>query len=206
MAAPHVAGGWALIRQAAPAASVNTILAALRNTGRPVTDSRLFVARDHDGSPCSNFSALASIASVTSPSPSIASVTPTQLRTGAPATLTVLGSGFNALSVVRWNGVPKATTVRSAGSLEAVIPAADLAVGTALVSVFNPAPGGGIVATAGCRSTGPALKVSATTVGPGSGVTVTLEHGFGGAKDWIALASTAAGDELTCSGPMSGPV
>jgi hypothetical protein len=38
MAAPHVAGAWAVLRQAAPTASVDTILGALINTGRPVFD------------------------------------------------------------------------------------------------------------------------------------------------------------------------
>jgi subtilisin family serine protease len=40
MAAPHVAGAWAVIKQKAPSASVDQILAALRNTGTPVTDYR----------------------------------------------------------------------------------------------------------------------------------------------------------------------
>ena len=39
MAAPHVAGAWALMRQAAPGASVTTILNALRSTGLPITDN-----------------------------------------------------------------------------------------------------------------------------------------------------------------------
>ncbi len=39
MAAPHVAGAFALLRQAKPAASVGEILSALQNTGVPITDS-----------------------------------------------------------------------------------------------------------------------------------------------------------------------
>ena len=42
MAAPHIAGAWAILRQAAPAASVSTILTALRQTGRPIADDRFF--------------------------------------------------------------------------------------------------------------------------------------------------------------------
>ncbi|MCA1586625.1 MAG: S8 family serine peptidase, partial [Acidobacteria bacterium] len=39
MAAPHVAGAWALLKQLVPGASVSTILGALRGTGVTVTDS-----------------------------------------------------------------------------------------------------------------------------------------------------------------------
>ncbi len=40
MAAPHVAGAWAVLRQAKPSATVSEILGALQSTGQPVTDSR----------------------------------------------------------------------------------------------------------------------------------------------------------------------
>jgi len=40
MAAPHVAGAWAILKQAAPTASVDDILQALTSTGLPITDPR----------------------------------------------------------------------------------------------------------------------------------------------------------------------
>lgn len=40
MAAPHVAGCWALLKSAVPAASVATIENALKITGKPITDTR----------------------------------------------------------------------------------------------------------------------------------------------------------------------
>src|SRR5699024_12444905 len=40
MAAPHVAGAWALLKQAKPSAGVDEILAALANTGKPISDNR----------------------------------------------------------------------------------------------------------------------------------------------------------------------
>jgi len=40
MAAPHVAGAWAVLRQAKPSATISEILGALQSTGQPVTDSR----------------------------------------------------------------------------------------------------------------------------------------------------------------------
>jgi hypothetical protein len=59
-------------------------------------------------------------------------------------TLTATGSGFVNGAVVRWNGANRATTFVSATTLEAQITTADLATaGSASVTVFNPAPGGG---------------------------------------------------------------
>ncbi|MEN9937215.1 MAG: hypothetical protein RLZZ387_3794 [Chloroflexota bacterium] len=40
LAAPHVAGAWAVVRAARPDASLDQILAALQSSGKPVTDSR----------------------------------------------------------------------------------------------------------------------------------------------------------------------
>jgi subtilisin len=45
MAAPHVAGAWAILKQAAPGASVNTVLGALQSYGVPITDTRNNVNR-----------------------------------------------------------------------------------------------------------------------------------------------------------------
>jgi subtilisin family serine protease len=39
MAAPHVAGAWAVLRQVSPAASVSTLLGHLQATGKPITDA-----------------------------------------------------------------------------------------------------------------------------------------------------------------------
>jgi subtilisin len=41
MAAPHVAGAWALLKQQNPTSSVASILSALQSTGTPVTDTRV---------------------------------------------------------------------------------------------------------------------------------------------------------------------
>jgi hypothetical protein len=40
MAAPHVAGTWALLKSAQPAATVSQVLSALQSTGVPITDPR----------------------------------------------------------------------------------------------------------------------------------------------------------------------
>jgi subtilisin len=194
MATPHVAGAWAIIRQAVPGASVATVLSALRSTGLPITDTRLFGG----GSTVprvSIFQALASLVPVTNPVPVLTSVTPARLRAGpSPATMTLIGSGFDMFSVAYWNGVAKPTTVLSTTQLQAEIAPADLAAGpTAQVTVATPAPGGGTSASLTVPiDPPPSLVPTPLSVSPSSRVTVTLANGFGNVGDWIAFASTAS--------------
>jgi hypothetical protein len=79
------------------------------------------------------------------PLPAITSIDPSSKNTGDPGfTLTVNGGNFVPGSVVRWNGVARTTTYVSATKLTAAVPASDMSsAGTASVTVFNPAPGGG---------------------------------------------------------------
>ncbi|HEY3204475.1 MAG TPA: PQQ-dependent sugar dehydrogenase [Thermoanaerobaculia bacterium] len=80
------------------------------------------------------------------PVPTASSLSPAAAIAGDPDfTLTVNGTGFVYGSVIRWNGSDRPTTFVSATKLTAAIPASDIAAaGTASVSVFNPAPGGGL--------------------------------------------------------------
>jgi hypothetical protein len=70
---------------------------------------------------------------------------PDRCYTGDPGfTLTVGGANFVSGSKVRWNGSYRTTAYVNPAALKAEIPASDIAVGgTATVTVFNPAPGGG---------------------------------------------------------------
>ncbi len=59
-------------------------------------------------------------------------------------TIKVNGSGFARGAVVNWNGVPLATTFVTHDRLKAIVPSGKVALpGTAMVTVTNPAPGGG---------------------------------------------------------------
>jgi hypothetical protein len=80
-----------------------------------------------------------------SPIPRLTGINPTSVQAGgAGFTLTVNGSGFVASSVVRFNGNSLATTFVNATQVTAQVAAADIAnAGTASITVFNPAPGGG---------------------------------------------------------------
>ncbi len=77
--------------------------------------------------------------------PSITTVSPTGVQSGSPGlTLTVNGTNFVSSSVVRWNGADRTTTYANSGRLTATILVTDVAtIGTASVTVYNPAPGGG---------------------------------------------------------------
>ena len=95
----------------------------------------------------SNAAGLSGPASVTvnNPLPAISNVNPPAVPAGGSAfTLTVTGSNFVPTSVVQFNGVARPTTFVSSITLQAAIPASDIAaVGLANVAVFNPAPAGG---------------------------------------------------------------
>ncbi|HKZ79240.1 MAG TPA: IPT/TIG domain-containing protein [Pyrinomonadaceae bacterium] len=86
---------------------------------------------------------------VNNAAPTIVSISPTSKSTGdAGFTLTVNGTNFNSGSVVRVNTQARVTSYVNATQLQAQIPATDLATaGSANISVFNPAPGGGTSST-----------------------------------------------------------
>lgn len=77
--------------------------------------------------------------------PALTRLDPPAAIAGDPAlTVTVDGLGFHPASIVRWNGAARPTSYVSRTRLTAAISAADLAaLGTARVTVVNPAPGGG---------------------------------------------------------------
>jgi hypothetical protein len=85
------------------------------------------------------------LAPANNPAPTLTSLVTTSAAAGSAAfNLSVTGSNFVNGSVVRWNGADRTTTFTSATQLSAAITAADIATaGTATVTVFNPAPGGG---------------------------------------------------------------
>ncbi len=193
MATPHVSGSWAILRQAVPDATVEQLLTALRDTGVPVTDPRTIPPLTTPR--IQVFEALASLVTIDNPVPVVTALAPSRAIVGSAAfTLTVEGSRFTRDSVVRWNGADRSTTYVNTTRLQTAVAAADVAtLGTALVSVFTPAPGGGTSAALPFAIVPPpALAVSATTVAPGGSVTATLTNGLGGAGDWLALAAASA--------------
>ena len=82
---------------------------------------------------------------INNPAPALTSLDPAQARAGDVAfTLALHGSGFGRDAIVRWNGADRPTHFVSHTDLTAELTAADIAAASeALVTVFNPTPGGG---------------------------------------------------------------
>src|SRR5439155_14494702 len=89
MAAPHVAGAWAILKQAAPSSSVDQIFSALQSTGLPITDSR------PGGSVTRPRIRVADALSALTPTP-VLTVTPASVVPGGTVTAT-------------WSGIPAPT-------------------------------------------------------------------------------------------------
>jgi uncharacterized protein (TIGR03437 family) len=98
--------------------------------------------------------------------------------------MTLSGANFINNSVVRWNGQDRPTTFVNATQVTAQIPASDIATaGTAQVTVFNPAPGGGTSTALTFTITQPNPLPSISSLNPGS-VTV------GGAAFTLTVSGT----------------
>ena len=113
--------------------------ATVPNTVMAVGTAQITVVNPTPGGGTSNVLAV----SVANPVPVIANA-PHFVGAGAPAfNLNIYGNGFTPTSVVRWNGSDRPTRSGGDGAV-AAIPASDVgSLGTAQVTVFNPAPGGG---------------------------------------------------------------
>lgn len=131
------------------------------------TDTDTFIsttATDPDGN-TSEFSLVHTVGTAR-PSPVIETLSPDSVLLGSTATLiSVRGSNFTTDSVMRWNDSDRATTFISETELRFTAPAADLTTPANFrITVYTPAPGGGISneATFGVRYPLPTL----TTLSP----------------------------------------
>lgn len=162
----------------------------------------------------------------TYPVPTTTSISPTSKTLGAATfTLTVNGTNFTPGSIVRFNGLDRTTTYVSPTQLTASIPASDLTtVGTFPITVFNPAPGGGL-SNAQTFTVNPGLPTATTdaatgvtsavatlngTVGSnGASTTVTFEYGLTAAYGETITATQsplAAGSPPYPTAPVSAQV
>src|SRR5262249_45828763 len=100
------------------------------------------------------------------------SIAPTSATAGDAAfTMTVTGTNFISPSIVQWNGNQRATTFGSSTQLQAQITTADIATaGTASVTVFTPAPGGGTSSPQTFTSTAPNPSPTLTSLSPSTAI------------------------------------
>jgi uncharacterized repeat protein (TIGR01451 family) len=81
--------------------------------------------------------------SIMSPTPAVTGLSPSSTPQGVPATITINGSGFEANSIVMYNGAARPTTFVNGTTLQVSLTAADLqSFGSGQISVNNPGPGG----------------------------------------------------------------
>jgi hypothetical protein len=110
---------------------------------------------------------------------------------GASFTLTVNGTGFANSAVVRWDGSDRATTFLSPSQLTAQITAADIAAaGTHNLTVFNPAPGGGL-------SNAVTLTVNDTQPAPASLQFSSANYQLSEGTNSLVITVTRTGDTST---------
>lgn len=114
------------------------------------------------------------------------------------------GTGFVPASVVRWNATDRPTTFISSTELQAAIPASDIGVsGSAQVTVFNPAPGGGASNAQTFTITDFSLDVSpaSRTINAGQSAvyTVTITPELGSFGNSVSLACSNLPSRTSCS-------
>src|SRR6266513_1581015 len=112
---------------------------------------------------------------IDNPIPTLASFNPNSAFAGGPSfTLNLTGTNFVSTSSVLWNGSSRTTTFVSSTQLHAAIPASDIAVvGAALVTVSNPAPGGGVSGSSSFTLAPPQPTISQLT--PSSAIAASAD-------------------------------
>ena len=137
MAAPHVTGAWAVLKQARPTASVDEILQALNETGVMITDTRAGT-----GTTRPRIQVDSALSDLLNPgAPIITSISPDRGTVGASLTVTVKGIRFEpGTSALFGAGVTvTSTTVVSSTQLSVVLAIAPTAaLGPRDVTVSNP--------------------------------------------------------------------
>jgi 6-phosphogluconolactonase (cycloisomerase 2 family) len=78
------------------------------------------------------------------PIPTLTRVSSITTNANGTLTLTLLGNGFVSGAQMRWNGANRTTSFVSATQVKLTISAADFAGSPAVISIANPAPGGGL--------------------------------------------------------------
>ncbi len=124
------------------------------------------------------------------PVPMLASILPSSVLVGSSNfNLAVYGNNFTTSSVVRFNGLNRATTFVSSTQLNATILSSDVAVtGASVVDVANPIPGGGV------------SNSTLLTIAPIAGTPVLPDTGFGPAVSQGLPASDIAVAGITLLG------
>jgi hypothetical protein len=142
---------------------------------------------------------------IDNPVPTLSSLSTTNVTGGgADFTLTALGASFVPSSVVRWNGSDRTTTYVSSSELQAAIPGTDLAAGGDVqVTVFNPAPAGGLTSalmlhiSSFTAAADPSSK--SITAGQSATYTIQVTPQFGSFDSPISFSCTGLPSKCTAT-------
>ena len=188
MATPHVAGTWAVLKQAAPNASVSDILTALQSTGLMITDTR--------GNGTATRPRIRVDQALAALVPSVGSVAPNQGAPGTAVPVTISGTGFVAGSTVSLSltGVTASNvSVVSTSQITATLTiAAGATAGASDLTVTNPNGGKGTL-TGAFSVTAPSISITSITPNqglPGATVPVTITGSGFGAGTTVSLSGT----------------
>lgn len=141
------------------------------------------------------------VVTITSGVPAITTLSPVNSQAWlSGATLTVNGAGFATNAVVRWNGQDRPTTFVSPSQVTAAIPGSDLlGTSTNQITVFNPAPGGGLSSAVTFAVLDTAPRVISVSPAAGGGSTAVFQARYAMTPDyhqipWVQLLLAAAPD------------
>lgn len=179
MSAPHVAGAWALYRQAQPSSSVDQVFAAFSSTGRPVTDTRNGLVKprvqiDAALTGCSFGFAPSSASAVPAGGAASISITASRLSCAWTATttapwLTVATASGTGAGTVSYTVAPNATGAERSAVIR--VASRDFQVTQLATSQQGPTIGS-IYPAAGPTAGGTSVEIAGT--GFASGTTVTV--------------------------------
>ena len=197
MATPHVSGAAQLLLSHCDLPTTAALKSALMVNVTPVPAMSGFTVT---GGRLNVNNAIRVCPPKPNPVPAITALTPPIAYVGRALTLTVDGARFVSASQVRIDGAPLPTTYVSPTRLTAAIQASDLPfVGTRVIRVFSPAPGGGTsVGVNLFVHPPPTITVNgsagAISVAPGAAMTIAVAGGPAHVYDWVTIAPVGSSD------------
>ncbi|MBI2525483.1 MAG: S8 family serine peptidase [Candidatus Rokubacteria bacterium] len=178
MAAPHVAGAFAILKQAAPTASVTALLTALQDTGQSITDTR-------------------SGGSVTKPRIRVAAALPQFIAAGATLTVSKAGTGSGTVASSP-AGISCGATCAAGFAGGATV---TLTATPAAGSTFGGWSGGGCSGTGTCSVTLTGNTTVTATFNLGGVSLAVVRAGTGSGTVTSSPAGISCG--TTCSAPFA---
>ncbi len=175
-------GGASYTQTGASISTTTTTLATASFTVNIAGTIRFEVRKKDAGTNRINFDdiSISDFSATGNPAPSLSSTAPNSANAGGTAfTLTATGTNFVSGSTINWNGSALTTTFVSSTQLTATVPTANIAAaGSASITVFTPAPGGG-------TSAATAFTINGVTSGAKKFLFDNTKAETAGNADWV---------------------